>query len=389
MLASTTSVPHLLQGLERLHVPRQLVAITGFMVRYGDVDRRRAAPHADRPRVARRRAAVARARPGGGDVGRRAVRAVLRARRAGVPGDGVARLRRHDAGAQRGGDVAGVGRRACCGRSPAAVGGGRRVAGAARDACSRSATSPSRYPDGHRRARRRRPRRRARRAGRRARARTAPARRRSCWRLNGINAASRRDRSASAGCRSRRRTWPRSAGASASCSRTPTTSCSCRRSATTSPSGRPTSGCAATSWRRARSTALAAVGMAHAAERSPHHLSFGERRRVALATVLAMRPDVLVLDEPSSNLDPVARRELAEIVLGLDVTTIMVTHDLPYALQLCGRAVDPRRRPHRRRRPDARRDGRPRGDGGPPPRAAVRLRSAGRELPGPGVALTA
>jgi cobalt/nickel transport system ATP-binding protein len=85
--------------------------------------------------------------------------------------------------------------------------------------------------------------------------------------------------------------------------------------------------------------ALEAVGMAHAAERAPHHLSFGERRRVALATVLAMRPDVLVLDEPSSNLDPVARRELAEIVLGLDVTTIMVTHDLPYALQLCGRAV--------------------------------------------------
>jgi cobalt/nickel transport system ATP-binding protein len=90
----------------------------------------------------------------------------------------------------------------------------------------------------------------------------------------------------------------------------------------------------------ARTTeALDAVGMAPAADRSPHHLSFGERRRVALATVLAMRPDVLVLDEPSSNLDPQARRELAEIVLGLDVTTILVTHDLPYALQLCTRAV--------------------------------------------------
>ncbi len=74
-------------------------------------------------------------------------------------------------------------------------------------------------------------------------------------------------------------------------------------------------------------------------DRSPHHLSFGERRRVALATVLAMRPDVLVLDEPSSNLDPVARRELAEIVAGLDVTVVLVTHDLPYALQLCDRAV--------------------------------------------------
>jgi cobalt/nickel transport system ATP-binding protein len=85
--------------------------------------------------------------------------------------------------------------------------------------------------------------------------------------------------------------------------------------------------------------ALAIVGMSDAADRSPHHLSFGERRRVALATVLAMRPDVLVLDEPSSNLDPVARRELAEIVLGLDVTVVLVTHDLPYALQLCDRAV--------------------------------------------------
>jgi cobalt/nickel transport system ATP-binding protein len=85
--------------------------------------------------------------------------------------------------------------------------------------------------------------------------------------------------------------------------------------------------------------ALDAVGMVHVADRSPHHLSFGERRRVALATVLAMRPDILVLDEPSSNLDPLARRELAEIVLGLPVTTLLVTHDLPYALQLCERAV--------------------------------------------------
>jgi cobalt/nickel transport system ATP-binding protein len=85
--------------------------------------------------------------------------------------------------------------------------------------------------------------------------------------------------------------------------------------------------------------ALMIVGMTEAADRAPHHLSFGERRRVALATVLAMRPDVLVLDEPSSNLDPVARRELAEIVGRLEVTVVLVTHDLPYALQLCDRAV--------------------------------------------------
>ena len=84
---------------------------------------------------------------------------------------------------------------------------------------------------------------------------------------------------------------------------------------------------------------LTSVGMADAASRAPHHLSFGQRRRVALAGVLAMRPDVLVLDEPSSNLDPAARRELAEIVADLPVTVLLITHDLPYALHLCGRSV--------------------------------------------------
>jgi len=74
-------------------------------------------------------------------------------------------------------------------------------------------------------------------------------------------------------------------------------------------------------------------------DRSPLHLSGGQRRRVALATVLSCRPEVLVLDEPSSNLDPVARRELADVLLGLGTTMLMVTHDLPYALQLCPRSV--------------------------------------------------
>ncbi len=85
--------------------------------------------------------------------------------------------------------------------------------------------------------------------------------------------------------------------------------------------------------------ALERVGMTGAAGRAPHHLSGGERRRAALATVLAMEPDVLVLDEPSSNLDPAGRRELAEVLRTLPVTLLLVTHDLPYALELCARAV--------------------------------------------------
>lgn len=85
--------------------------------------------------------------------------------------------------------------------------------------------------------------------------------------------------------------------------------------------------------------ALAAVSMTEHADRSPTHLSLGQRRRAALATVLACHPDILVLDEPSANLDPQARRELAETLSGLTATMLVVTHDLPYAAQLCTRAV--------------------------------------------------
>ena len=85
--------------------------------------------------------------------------------------------------------------------------------------------------------------------------------------------------------------------------------------------------------------ALELVGMSEFIDRPPHHLSFGQRRRVAVATVLAMKPEILVMDEPSSNLDPAARRELAEIITSLDVTLLMVTHDLPFAYELCQRAV--------------------------------------------------
>jgi cobalt/nickel transport system ATP-binding protein len=85
--------------------------------------------------------------------------------------------------------------------------------------------------------------------------------------------------------------------------------------------------------------ALAAVRMSDAADRAPHQLSMGERRRVAIAGVLAMDPRLLVLDEPSANLDPRARRELLELLAGLGRTLLVVTHDLPFAAELCERAV--------------------------------------------------
>jgi cobalt/nickel transport system ATP-binding protein len=85
--------------------------------------------------------------------------------------------------------------------------------------------------------------------------------------------------------------------------------------------------------------ALAAVGMGGAADRAPHHLSGGERRRVAVATVLSMQPSILVLDEPTSNLDPASRRELVDVLQSLDVAQLMITHDLPFALEVCERAV--------------------------------------------------
>ena len=84
---------------------------------------------------------------------------------------------------------------------------------------------------------------------------------------------------------------------------------------------------------------LTLVGMLEFKDRAPHHLSFGQRRRVAVATVLAMKPEILVLDEPSSNLDPASRRELADILRSLEITMIMVTHDLPYAYELCERSL--------------------------------------------------
>ncbi len=86
--------------------------------------------------------------------------------------------------------------------------------------------------------------------------------------------------------------------------------------------------------------ALRAVGLDAAAERNPAHLSFGERRRAAIATVLSMRPALLALDEPSSNLDPRHRRGLIEWLNSRpDLTLLLATHDLDMAAETCDRAI--------------------------------------------------
>ncbi|MEX0864148.1 MAG: ABC transporter ATP-binding protein [Acidimicrobiia bacterium] len=86
-------------------------------------------------------------------------------------------------------------------------------------------------------------------------------------------------------------------------------------------------------------SALEGVGASGLGPRVPHHLSGGEKRLAAIATVLAMEPEIVVLDEPGSGLDPAGRRELIATLSSLDVTQIVITHDLPLALELCPRAV--------------------------------------------------
>jgi cobalt/nickel transport system ATP-binding protein len=85
--------------------------------------------------------------------------------------------------------------------------------------------------------------------------------------------------------------------------------------------------------------ALASVGMAGFEERAPQRLSLGEKKKVALATVLVMEPPALALDEPTAGLDPRARRELIRLLAGLDVTRVIATHDLELALELCDRVA--------------------------------------------------
>ncbi len=85
--------------------------------------------------------------------------------------------------------------------------------------------------------------------------------------------------------------------------------------------------------------ALAAVGMSAYAQRVSHHLSVGEKKRIAIATVLSMDPDILVLDEPSAGLDPRARRGLIQLLRDLPQTMLVSTHDLRLVGEVFPRTV--------------------------------------------------
>jgi cobalt/nickel transport system ATP-binding protein len=98
-------------------------------------------------------------------------------------------------------------------------------------------------------------------------------------------------------------------------------------------------GLAADEVRRRVTNALAHVGLAGFEERVPFHLSGGEKRRAALAGVLAMQPEILLLDEPSMFLDPRGRRELIHLLNGLAVTRVIASHDLDMILDTCQRVV--------------------------------------------------
>ena len=91
--------------------------------------------------------------------------------------------------------------------------------------------------------------------------------------------------------------------------------------------------------RRRVTEALDAVGALHLRGASPFRLSGGQKKRVAIATVLSMEPSVLVMDEPTSNLDPRARRQIIDLIRRFGHTTLIATHDMEMVLDLCDRTI--------------------------------------------------
>lgn len=85
--------------------------------------------------------------------------------------------------------------------------------------------------------------------------------------------------------------------------------------------------------------ALAAVGAADLRDHSPAHLSGGQKKRVAIATILAMEPSILVMDEPTAALDPMARRQLIELLRSFHHTALIATHDMELVRELCPRTL--------------------------------------------------
>ncbi|MBN1504379.1 MAG: ATP-binding cassette domain-containing protein [Candidatus Eisenbacteria bacterium] len=85
--------------------------------------------------------------------------------------------------------------------------------------------------------------------------------------------------------------------------------------------------------------ALKEAGLDGQGGKAPHHLSFGQKKKAALAAILAMRPKIIALDEPTSNMDPRSRRAFLRLIESLDATKVISTHDIDSVLDLCGRVL--------------------------------------------------
>ncbi len=86
-------------------------------------------------------------------------------------------------------------------------------------------------------------------------------------------------------------------------------------------------------------SALRKISLDGYEDRCPHHLSFGEKKKISMATVLSIEPDILLLDEPTANLDPYARRKMIDMLVNLRSTKIIASHDIEMLLEVCDRCI--------------------------------------------------